>query len=103
MNSFPDKLNVKNRNLFSKIYRKRIKAYLRKDLYEHILSKEEKDFFDLNPFIEKMNDKTIFKKLLDEVRDELSILGWKTQTSFGETGLFIYEKNPPPNCYPDGF
>ena len=103
MKTFPKKLECKNRDQFKEIHYERVKAYLRRDLYEHILSHEEKEYFDLEKFgKERLTNINLLKKMVEEVCKELGELNWKTQLSYGGTGLFIFSDKPPSNCYPDG-
>jgi len=103
MKEFLKKLQTKNKENFSKLNYERIKCYLRRDLYEHIIGHEEKDYFDLDHFDkERLNNTQILEKIVEEVCKELEELGWHTQTSYGGTGLFIYSDEPPANCFPDG-
>ena len=102
MKRFPEKLNVSNRDNFQQLNYERVKCYLRRDIYEHIISKEEKDYFLLDKFDKKwMDDIEITRKMVQEVIPELENLGWTCKLSYGGTGLFIYSNEPPPNCYPD--
>lgn len=104
MKKFPKKLHVENRENFGKLNYKRVMSLLRKEITDHVLSHEEKDYFDLNEFrVKKRLSQEVIEELTEEVIAELKGLGWKTQTSFGGTGLFIYAGEPPTNCYPDGF
>lgn len=104
MKEFPSNLHVKNRRNFGTLTYNRVKAYLRRELYEHILMSEEKDYFSIDIFDKKwINDIEKTKQMVQEVRDELHELGWNTATSFGGTGLFIYAEEKPRNCYQDGF
>jgi len=104
MKEFPDKLHSDNKDNFPAMKYERAKAYFRRDLYEHITSKEEKDYYELDRFNKKrLNDVKLMEKMTGEVREELEKLGWKTETSFGHTGLFIFRDERPPNCFPDGF
>ena len=104
MKEFPENLHVSNKEKFHKINYKRLLAYFRKELYEHIISKEEKDYFVLDTFKrQKGVNNNDMEKMIKTVCTELKDLGWNTQTSYGGTGLFIYANEPPSNCYPDGF
>lgn len=104
MKNFSTKLHVDNRENFPKVNYKRVLSFLRKQLFEHIVSHEEKEYFDLNEFrVKKRIKQEEMEKMVETVRNELGELGWKTQTSYGGTGLFIYANEPPTNCYPDGF
>lgn len=100
MKEFTDVLKPKNNANFAKLNHERLKCYLRRDLYEHIISHEEKDYFSLDEFNKRVNDMNLTKQLIKEVIPELEQLGWKCKTSFGGTGLFIYSTEaPPPNCF----
>jgi hypothetical protein len=102
MKEFPDILKPKNKENFAKLNQDRLKCYLRRDLYEHIISHEDKDYFSLDEFNKRANDMNLTKQLVREIIPELEQLGWKCKTSFGGTGLFIYNtENPPPNCFED--
>ena len=104
MKQFPSNLHADNKDNFPKINYARIKAYLRRDLYDHIISREEKDYFELDRFNkERLNNLDILNKMVKEIRGELTKLGWATQLSYGGTGLFVYSGEPPANCFPDGF
>lgn len=100
MREFPSKLKPENKDSFKKVYYDRMKCYLRRDLYEHILSHNENDYFSLDKFNERVDDLELVKKMISELVRELEDLGWKCKTSFGGTGLFIYStENPPPSCW----
>jgi hypothetical protein len=102
MKEFPVNLTPKNKNNFSKLNHHRLKCYLRRDIYEHIISHEEKDYFSLDDFNRRVNNMNLTKQLVKELIPELQDLGWKCKTSFGCTGLFIYSSdNPPTNCFED--
>ncbi len=104
MKNFPNKLNVVNKDKFNDFFRERTLCYLRRDLYEHMLSrKDETAYFDISGFSSKYRFKNI-KNMVETVIQELEVLGWKCKTSYGGTGLFIYSTDEPPaNCYPDEF
>ena len=100
MKEFPKSLNVKYKEKFQEIHYNRIKCYLRKSLYEHIISHEEKDYFSLDEFNSKFNiSMDLTQKILETIIPEIEKLGWKCTLSFGKTGLFIYSNIKPPNCW----
>jgi hypothetical protein len=104
MKEFPSRLHADNKDNFPAMNYDRVKAYLRRDLYDHIISREEKDYFELDRFNKnRLNDVEVLGKMVKEVCTELEELGWTTQLSYGGTGLFIYADEPPANCFPDGF
>lgn len=102
MRDFPSKLTPDNKNSFSDIFYDRMKCYLRRDIYEHVISHDEDDYFSLDNFNKKINNIELVKKMVHELIPELEQLGWKCKTSYGGTGLFIYSTdNPPANCWED--
>lgn len=104
MKDFPTTLNVKNKDNFKNLNKDRLKCYLRRDIYEHIISHEESDYFSLDDFNKRVNNMFLTKELVKEILPEIEKLGWKCKTSFGGTGLFIYStESPPPNCFEDEF
>jgi hypothetical protein len=100
MKEFPKNLSVKYKQRFPEIYYMRMKCYLRKELYEHIISREEKDYFSLDEFNSRFRvSMEITQKIIREVIPELETLGWTCKLSFGDTGLFIYSDKKPENCW----
>jgi hypothetical protein len=106
MREFPKRLDVKSKDEFPKIHMTRTLCYLRKELFEHITTKDENDYFDLGSFTKKYftnNRLSISLSLFTQMKEELSELGWKCKTSYGGTGMFIYSSEDPPSlCYEDG-
>jgi hypothetical protein len=106
MKEFPKVLCVDRKSLFGKLHDKRVLCYLRTELYEHIISKDENNYFDLGSFTAKHYSSERSSKsseMFVQMKSELSEIGWKCKTSFGGTGMFIYSsKDPPPLCYEDG-
>jgi hypothetical protein len=102
MKSFPSKLKVENKASFKDLNYERNKCYLRRDIYEHIISHEEKEYYSLDDFNQKIKNMSIVQKMVEELIPELESLGWKCKLSFGGTGLFIYSTDlPPSNCWED--
>ena len=107
MKELPAILRVKNKDHLSDIYYNRVLCYLRKAIYEHVISKEENSCFDLEQFGRNyFNDKNrvdLTKQLSVTIVSELEELGWKCKLSFGGTALFIYStEKPPASCWDDG-
>ena len=105
MKEFPKCLNVKNKNIFDKLFYDRELCYFRRDIFEHILKEDENTFFDLDKFCRNKlkNQKKVMDRMTETIIKELEKLGWNCKTSFNRTGLFIYStEDPPPSCYPDG-
>jgi hypothetical protein len=104
MKKFPDNLNVVNKDKFNNLFHKRTLCYLRRDIYEHMVSrKDETIYFDIQDFRTRYKLKTdTVRNMIDTTINELEVIGWKCKLSFGNTGLFIYSTDTPPvNCYPD--
>jgi hypothetical protein len=94
MKAFPDKLKPVNQSHFSSYKFSRELCKLRKRILEYMYS-ENKGGFDLKSNVDDVGQYTydhIDDKLIDRVRSELHILGWKTKVAYGNTTLFIYEK-----------
>ena len=108
MEKLPSILHIKNKDIFSTLFYNRVFCYLRKSVYEHIISKDENSFFDLEQFgklyfNDNPNRVDLITKLSTEIQLELKELGWNCKLSFGGTALFIYSTdNPPPSCWDDG-
>ena len=100
MKEFPSVLKPKHKDEFKDLNHDRLKCYLRRDLYEHIISKDENDYFMLEEFNKRVNDMELTKQIVNEVIPELRELGWNCKTSFGGTALFIYStEQPPVSCW----
>jgi hypothetical protein len=106
MKGFPQQINVKNKHNFNSIFFDRFLCYLRKDIYEHLLKRnnDENIYFELDMWSRKYinNDTEIMLKMTNIIITELQEKGWKTDLSFGSSGLFIYStEEKPPSCWPD--
>lgn len=100
MKEFPSTLKPTNKDNFNQMFYNRMKCYLRRDLFEHIISHDENDYFSLDQFNNRVNNIDMVKKIVDELVPELVSMGWNCKTSFGGTGLFIYSTDePPPSCW----
>jgi hypothetical protein len=108
MKEFPNILNVKNKESFHEIHYNRVLCYLRKSIYEHIISHDENNYFDLEKFgrlyfKNQKNREELINNLSITVQKELEKLGWKCKCSFMGTALFIYSSDKPPaSCWDDG-
>ena len=81
---------------------RRTLSYLRKEIYEHVLTNEKNDYYDIEAFMRRKfdrYDKKETESYLEVIRDELHALGWKTGTSYGDTALFIYSGEKPESCW----
>jgi hypothetical protein len=111
MKKFPDQIDIKNKVIITQPYKNnfedlnydRVIQLLRKEIYEHLISrKDENDYFDIEIFCKRYNypDKENFSKILKIILNEITELGWKIQLSFGDTGLFIFSTiEKPSSCW----
>ena len=102
MKKFPDTLNVKNKHNFISNNYDRIISIFRVEIHDHILDKDENEYFDLDYFSKKYldNNSKEMQKMASTIQKELQELGWKTNLSFGDTGLFIYStEEKPSSCW----
>ena len=99
MKEFPSNLKPSNKESFNKLYEERLLCYLRRDIYENILLNDERKYFELDKFNEKVNNIELVKSLVNRLIIELELLGWKCKYGYGETGLFIYSDKVPDNCW----
>lgn len=103
MKVFPSILNVKNNDNFKQIHYNRVLCYLRKEIYEHIISKDENSYFEIDKFGLKYSFQ-ISDNMINIIIQELNLLGWKCKLSFASTALFIYSTlTPPPSCWDNEF
>ena len=103
MKKFPETLNFSNKHNFISYNRERILSIFRQEIYGHILSQnDENQYFDLDCFSRKYldNNSDEMQELCNIIAKELNELGWKTNLSFGDTGLFIYSTDEKPtSCW----
>jgi hypothetical protein len=101
MREFPPTLNAKNKKQFNELYYNRVLCYLRKKLYEHIISHDENNYFELDIFQNNYKISTEdLSKMTNIVIEELENLGWKCKLSFGDSAIFIYSTDDPPkSCW----
>lgn len=103
MNKFPEHIKADNINKFPEINNQRVLSIFRQEIYEMLLTrKDENEYVDLDNFSRKYckNKTCILNKIVEQVIYELHGLGWKTDTSFGSTGLFIYStEEKPRSCW----
>jgi len=100
MKTFPSTLSVSNKENFPDLNYERMRCYLRRDLYEHIISHTEENYFSLDEFNRRVGDMEMTQKMVRDLIPELERLGWHCKLSFGDTGLFVYSTSTPPkNCW----
>lgn len=105
MKTFPSQISASNQQNFTVLFRKRVECYLRRDIFEFLLSRpNEETYFALDNFLNKFEFNTDLKKdfptmLSNGILKELEQLGWQTALSFGDTGLFIFSGERPKNCH----
>lgn len=107
MREFPTKFTPAKEERFRVYHVERCMCYLRREIYEHILSRKDvTDYFQLDKFAStyKLTEAEMVS-ISETVSQELVQLGWQTGFGFGHTGMFVYAdaSNPPTNLYPDGF
>ena len=105
MKHFPEKIKPENIEKFKEFLKARYTCYLRRDIYELLLTrKDETEYFGLDSWSPVPSKHKFLDEIVATVTSELEGLGWKCKTSFGGTGLFIYSsEDPPVNCYEEGF
>lgn len=102
MNNFPSTLLPTNREHFSELTDEYVMKKLREEVYFHVLTKDENEYFILDNFVLKYNVQDRLERYSSNIIKELTTLGWKCKTSYGGTALFIYStEDAPPSCYPD--
>ena len=104
METFPNTLTPQNLDNFKTFNKQQQLCYLRKYIYEKMLSSEfivpDKCFVDLQKLhigdLGEINYK-IDEQIVIQVQNELEALGWCTSTAYGGTILFIYTKDRVPH------
>lgn len=103
MNNFPNYLVPENEGKFAEYNKKQQLCYLRKYVFEKMLSKEfsvpDKCLIDLQNInignLGEINYK-IDDEIVMELQNELEKLGWVTSCAYGGTILFIYTADSIP-------
>jgi hypothetical protein len=91
MKTFPSRLTPQNINDFSSFHNKRQTYYLKKMIYEWMISPSfESRCFDLQMLPKYHQD------ILDVICKELNELGWKTKLAFANSALYIYKEDENP-------
>lgn len=94
MKEFPKKFTPSNLKKFSEYNRIRLKAYLRRDVYESVLSGD--DAFHVDSFVSSRKISTdLAKELMRELSEELKHLGWNTALLYNDTALYTYGEETP--------
>lgn len=100
MKQFPDYFRPSETKKLEECKYNRLLCYLRRDVFEHVLSHEETDYFSLDDFnTRRVQNMELTVDLVNKVITELVERGWKCTLSFGGTGLFIYRQEKPKNCW----
>ena len=101
----PDELSIDNKSQFNIMYFNYKLSEFRKDIYEYMLTREdENDYYNIDMWCRRniKNNTDIMHDYMIIIQSELTTLGWKCKTSFGNTGLFVYStEKPPSSCYDD--
>jgi len=104
MRKFPISINVNNKERFEDMYLNRVKCYLRKEIYEFLISRRsESEFFSIIDIQRQYsrNNSEEFESILMDVLSELREHGWKSEFSFSGKDLYIFSGDLPDNCYTD--
>lgn len=100
MKNFPSKLTPNNLPLFKSYYHKRLLCYLRRKIYEWMISPDfhENDnrCFSLQDFNSTLPISSYPKDTIDTIIKELNALGWKTRLAYGNSALFIHKEDENP-------
>lgn len=88
------------------IITERYLAYLRKDLYEHTLTRHsEADYFEVDKFQKRYSlPKDLVQQLVQRLVTEVRAKGWTCELSYGKTAIFVMAdpNNPPLNYFREG-
>ena len=103
MNSFPNSICVENKSNFPGINIDRVTSIFREEIFTTLIRrKDENEYIDLDTFSRQYcgNKSSTMNMILKKIREELHNLGWKTELSFGDSGLFIYSTDEKPaSCW----
>lgn len=85
------------------VKKERLKSYLRKEIYEHVLNRRGiDDYFEIDRFKQKYftkGENAVLQECIRDVMEELKKLGWLVGLGFGGMGLFIYVDKKPINYF----
>ena len=102
-NLFPSDICPENKDNFNQLYYIKVLKELRQTISHHVLrSLTYDEYFAIDVFFEKYQKYISPAQIVEMVkllREELEALGWKTQLSFGDTGLFIFIGDKPRGCW----
>ena len=104
MNAFDRDFVPEQKEEFGKWFEHYVRGKLRENIYVHVLQNVNNNqrYFDLGEFNDKyVCDMKLTKKITTAIMEELRELGWKVATSYGHTGLFVYDGEKPINLWPD--
>lgn len=100
MDEFPESLKPNYDKLTKR--KERVLGYWRQYIYEAMLNDSFKiptncgiNLQGINMGNLSHNEYSIDADLLQEIRNELEVLGWKTDVSYGNTILFVYTEQRP--------
>lgn len=100
MKEFPSFLVPANSGQFASLRRQRLLSYMRRELYELVLSENKEDFFNLDGFSDRFAlqaEETL--TLAKTLATELEQLGWTVNFSYADTALFVYTGERPLRCF----
>ena len=97
MKEFPQRFRLENTDIFPELLYDRNIAYLRRDIYEHMLINDKENPFDLYKFnAERIGEIDITRKMADTIIDEIIERGWECALAHGATNLYIYPPGEKP-------
>lgn len=97
MKEFPQRFKLENVDIFPELLYDRNIAYLRRDIYEHVLKNDKEESFNLQKFNnERINDMEISIEMVGVIIDELISRGWDCALAYGSTCLYIYPPGDKP-------
>lgn len=93
MKEFPKKIKASNLNCFKEYDTNRQKCYLRKEIYEWMISPS---FYQDNERCFDLQLKGYVDEVIQSICEELNELGWKTRLAFNNNSLYIYKEGEDP-------
>jgi hypothetical protein len=101
MEKFPAYLTPENVDSYSGIYRDRLTSMMRDEISLLLLSRmTDNEYYAIDIFARANNCQNYdMSVIIADIREELETIGWKTELSFADTGLFIFSGDRPTSCW----
>src|SRR3990167_8199493 len=94
MKNFPQKFTPDNKEKFAEYNRKRLRAYMIRDVYETFIAGGEAYYID--SFVIKRETTTeIAKEILRSLVPDLEKLGWTVKLLYNDSALYVYGNEVP--------